>query len=445
MTFRVVPTISNKHYDLVEGASAHCLILDIDPQSAYLKARFYVSRDDWQIEKIESLPIEVTENNFLQKDIGLEQYKNAQKKGVAIVYAGWSRDGKTTAGPMPLHASYKFDLADHQKKQKQLKNKGRCLHYEHGKKCREIVNAHSIQKQGSLSTIADNGKVYKLSTGFNSSKTSKGQMRFVKSGVNKVSTFLGFCKEHDNALFEPIDKYALIPTDNQVLLYAYRAICRELFVKENALELMESQLRSGPDQKAIKELTLNMKTGVNFGLKNLRGHKKIYDNALGKKYCGDIRYVLFISKQKPIIAFSGLFYPDFDFLGSQLQDLGDHDSNLELITFCSARMNSGWAFLLAWHKSSSNVCVDFMRSLATGIHGNDKIGDYLFRLVICNCENLAISPKWWEGLSAKQREEVSSKAFYGVDVFSRIKPSYLMEGLEGICNWNFESVISNMD
>lgn len=446
LEFKVTPTNSNEYFDLVKGALASCWIQENNSQSAFAKAIFYVLKSNWEIGKIECLPVEVIEEYFIERDLGLEQYLRAQEEGIAIIYTAWAKDGKTTAGPLPIRPSYNFHLSSYIKRQKQLANKGCCLHYEGGLRCNEIIKAHSIQKNRLLSVIADKGHVYKLSANIGSLKKNKGQPTFERCGINKVSTFLGFCQKHDNELFEPIDNSPLIPTDHQVLLYAYRSLCRELFVKENALELIESQLGIGTNQKAIKDLFLNMKLGTTFGLENLKNHKEIYDDELRKNSHFNARYVLFVSKQKPTIAFSGLFYPDFDFMGRQLQNLGDYNSKLELITFCSASMDSGWGFLFAWHVTSSNVCIDFMRSLATMIHhNNNEIGDFLFRLVITNCENLSISPKWWEDLPVDKKDQITSKASLMADIFSTTKPSYLMNGLERISNWKFDSVISNME
>lgn len=446
LQFKVTPTNINQHFELVKGALASCWIQANDSQSAFAKAKFYVLKSDWEVGEIDVLPVEVTKDHFIGRDIGLEQYLCAQEKGIAISYTAWSRDGKTTAGPIPIKPSHKFDLSSYLTEQKQLASKGHCLHYEGGLKCNEIISAHSIQKNRSLSAIADKGHVYKLSSSMGSLKKNKGRPTFKKYGINKVSTFFGFCQKHDNELFAPIDDSPLIPTDHQALLYAYRSLCRELFVKENAIELVESQLENDIDQRAIEDLLLKLKLGTSFGLKNLKKHKEVYDNSLRKNSYSETKYVLFISEQEPTVAFSGLLYPDFDFMGRQLQDLGDHNSKLELITFCSAPMDHGWGFLFAWHATSSNVCVEFMRSLATMMHdNNDALGDFLFRLVMTSCENLAISPKWWETLPLNKKDQVTSKASLMADIFSAVKPSYLMEGLEDISQWKFERVISNMD
>jgi len=75
---------------------------------------------------------------------------------------------------------------------------------------------------------------------------------------------------------------------------------------------------------------------------------------------------------------------------------------------------------------------------------DNELGDFLFRLVVSNCENIAISPEWWEQLDESQKEQIISKVSSMSDSFSMTEPIYLMRGLEGICNWDFK-VISKME
>lgn len=336
LQFLVKPTIENEKYDLVEQALAHCWIKEINPQNAYTKAAFSISKGDWKIIEFENYPIEVSESHFSGKDLGIESYLKAKSDGISIVYVGASKDRKTTAGPFQLKPSFKFPLSKYIDSQKKLSQKGRCLHYENGQRCNEIIRAHSIQKSGSLSGIAQNGHVYKFSSNIGSLKKNKGRLTCEKFGINKVSTFLGFCKKHDNELFEPIDNNFLIPTDQQVLLYSYRSLCRELFVSENALELVNTLLETGINQDAIKNTLSEYVIGKSFGLENLKKHKCNYDKSLEHKSYSSVKYVIFQSSQKPVIAFLGIFYPEFDFCGRQLQNLGDQTEDLQLLTFCSA-------------------------------------------------------------------------------------------------------------
>jgi hypothetical protein len=127
----------------------------------------------------------------------------AQQSGITIVYVGWARDGKTTAAPMPLKRAQKFDLNAYVGKQKRLAQKGRCLHYESDNRCGAFINAHSIQKNGQLSTIANDRHVYTVSSNIGTLKMNDGRLALEKRGIGKGSTFLGFCERHDNQLFSP--------------------------------------------------------------------------------------------------------------------------------------------------------------------------------------------------------------------------------------------------
>jgi len=444
MVIDVFPIRKNEHFELIKSAQANCWIIENDPHSAFAKASFHISRDDFKIIKIDMLPVVVTKEDFLDRDIGLEQYIKAQDNGIAIFYVACARDRKISQSFITIKPSYKFNYGGFLQKHKQLKNSGRCLHYDGNSTCKEIINAHSIQKNQMLSMIAENGHVYMLSVNKDSSNNYKPMLSYKKFGINKSSTFLGFCKKHDNELFQDIDNFFLRPTHKQVFLYAYRSLCREFFVKSNSLNLLDNQIQATYDNEAIRNLFTDMKLGTSHGFEDLKKHKSMYDALLQEKSYNDIKYVLFISKQKPNLALSGLFYPDFDFMGNYLQDLGDTSIELQLIAVCSAPLETGWGLLFAWHKSSSNVCVDFMRSLATVVHDGKKLNDLLFRFAI-NFENLAISPRWWEPLSTFHKEQIISYTSLTADVLSLTQPSYLTEGLEGIIDWEFYKVISHMD
>ncbi|TPQ25920.1 hypothetical protein, partial [Methylomonas koyamae] len=132
---------------------------------------------------------------------------------------------------------------------KRQTNRGRCLHYLNGERCNEIISAHSIQKKGQLSLIAEDGHVYRLSTDQAILQRTGGVPDFKKVGVNRASTFLGFCKHHDNKLFERIDNFSLGPAKEQIALYAYRCLCREYFVKENAVAVLR-KMKDHPELDA---------------------------------------------------------------------------------------------------------------------------------------------------------------------------------------------------
>lgn len=442
LKLKVAPNIANERYKDIDDVFVNCWILEESPNIAYRKAIFYVKKYDWDIQSIENYPVEVKRTDFVNKELGLANYDKANKEGMAFTYIGWSRNTKTSLEPVELISSFKFDLEGYLRQIKKNQKKGRCLHFEAGKRCNEFIKAHSIQKNGLLTQIQEDGKVYQPSSDISTLKKNNNKISYKKKGVKVVSTFLGFCKKHDNEIFKPIDTSILIPTEQQVFLYAYRSLCRELFFKENALNTIRSQLEKGINQKVVKELFLDMKLGTSFGLKNLKTQKIKYDDSLKKNQFEKIRYVLFVSNQKPNVVFSSLIFPDYDFRGKQLQNLTDISSDIELITFCSAPLESGWGFLFSWHESSSKISSEYMSSLATAVYEKKYVEDFLFRLAI-NCENHAIAPLWWESKSKKVKNKIEEYISSRVNLFTEIPHNYLMRGLEGISDWKIDNVLCN--
>jgi hypothetical protein len=117
---------------------------------------------------------------------------------------------------------------------RQLFQKGYCLHAQADPHTcvMPIVKAHTIQRNGGLSQIALNGNVYSFATGHNLHHGVLAEAKVI--GINQASTFNGFCKMHDEKTFEPIEKHPFQST----FLLAYRALCREIFLKRMAAEAM---------------------------------------------------------------------------------------------------------------------------------------------------------------------------------------------------------------
>lgn len=437
--FEVRPTERNSQFERVGGAIAHCWVLEDSALAAYNKAWFYVWRDEWEITD-STLPIEVVEEDFRAADIGREQFARAERDSMALVYVAWSRDGLTRAGPTPLARSGRFDLNDFVQTQRRLAAKARCLHFDSDGQCQNFCEAHSIQKEGLLREISRDGQVYVPSRNIGTLRKTKGKLVLEPRGIGTVSTFLGFCNQHDSLLFAPIDTALLFPTDAQVALYAYRTLCRELFVKENAFAMIEEQVAKQGNDRGAKMLFEAYRTGPSSGLENLRRHKAEFDESLRKHSYRDVEYTLFAFKQKPFVAFSAVFYPEFDFLGRRLQDLADFDIELDLLTICSAQMQDGWGLLFSWHKTSSTACRGFLGSLATVIHDGRSGEEALFRMALSSCENLAIAPSWWEARNEGEREKICSALTLGTSPFTPSPADYLVTGLEGIGDWKIEGV-----
>ncbi|MCF6309066.1 MAG: hypothetical protein L3J19_01110 [Sulfurimonas sp.] len=445
IVFDVIPTEQNQEYANIENAIVSCWIQSTDASSSYIKATFFIEKADWIIKKNTQQPIVVIEENFIDREIGLENFHIAQKEKMSFVYIAKSAS-VITPTEIKLQSSYKFDMSKFLTKLKEVSEKGRCLHYQAGARCDEIINAHSIQNNRVLSKIANKkNEIYALSKNMSDFKKNDGYLGFRRYPITKFSIFRGFCGIHDNKLFEPIDKsYYKLKDEQQIFLYAYRSLAKEFFDKENALNMYIDMSEDVKDNLGLYKQMTSFTKGSKNACNSLNVHKNIYDNVLKSKIYDDMRYVSFNSTDKFFMAFSNILYPDYDFNGNLLQDLSNTAKPFDLITFCSAPTEEGWSFIFSWHKSSDNSCLTFIQSLKLRMQQGSDLGDLLFKFILLNSENFAFSPVWWESLSEDNQKEISQSITNMMQPTMAIRKHYLMNGLKGTSNWSFETIFDNL-
>lgn len=91
-------------------------------------------------------------------------------------------------------------------------------------KCRgRAIDSHSIPKRN-LRMMSNDGKVYILKDDFKNLFKASLSTTYIKSTL----TFLGFCKYHDNSLFQEIENKNITQYDNKdVFFLSYRALAKE--------------------------------------------------------------------------------------------------------------------------------------------------------------------------------------------------------------------------
>ena len=117
-----------------------------------------------------------------------------------------------------------------------------CLHPQSSSSTcsQQIVKAHSVSASSNLRNIAENGHVLRFYYAPKASVEARGRVTAQSIGVNKASTFTGFCKLHDSQTFSCIDQPINLLTSEHCFLLAYRALCQVIFAK--AAEFAASQL-----------------------------------------------------------------------------------------------------------------------------------------------------------------------------------------------------------
>ena len=180
-----------------------------------------------------------------------------------------------------------------------------CLAKSLGNCSEKIIKAHSISNSSALKKIADNGHVSCL------------RKKFARIGRKKASVFTGFCENHDNFLFEEIDKCFTIQrikklTPKQCLLFHFRALARELWAKKNG-----SQMSENYTQSEIPILTNDIFNDM--GIKDIERDYKSCINQIETNKYKLIRNNTIICHKIPFVI-NSYFSPDYDFNGDMINN-----------------------------------------------------------------------------------------------------------------------------
>lgn len=442
LTFKVKGLENNSQWSKYKNISATCWVKAFSAMSAYRECIHYLKRENLKIQGLDESIVKVTREMFIDRDIGLEHFDNAQKYGFSIFYLGVD-ESLDKPKFVKFESDEKIDIGQILKNKNSMDRHQFCLHPRAGGECdKKIINAHSIQNSQSLSAIAKDGHVYQLINRYK--PQTKNDLGYEKVGINNASVFKGFCKKHDNEIFKLIDNAKLEPNPEQIFLYAYRSLCKEIYQKYKVIHVLKENipLMSIKDQE---DLSWHL-FGHQKGYEELIRIKKNYDATfLNKSFDREILYLIFYSNTPMNLAFSSLIYPDDDFQGNLLQNLGDLKSDRDLLTYFSAPMNGGWGYVFAWHIQDNTSCEPFIISLGRTIETGRSIEHTLFQYMILNSENHALSPSWWENLEQCERSQIIYALNHKLDIMSRKTSSQENDDIPDVCEWTFNDILTNIE
>lgn len=301
-----------------------------------------------------------------------------------------------------------------------------------------IVRAHTVPRSGSLSKIARDGQVYVYKSSMNRIIHSNGELSPVLQGVGKASTFNGFCQHHDREIFLPLEVEEFESRPDQCMLLAYRAYAIESYNKRAMLKTVDfmktvDKGRSTKEQFFIRMTAGQLEIGVRAAINDLLAKQPTFDRALQSGDPGAVRaYVIRFDGVQPVMACAG-FNPMFDFSGAPLQNLGDLSVTASLITvtsFCSG--DSGY-LVLAWLQEDDAVCSAFVESLCA--IPDSELTDAVVSMLFEHCENVQISPEWWDGLTDGERSGLSQQMRESADPHEALSEHGFTVRVSGLPSW----------
>lgn len=262
--------------------------------------------------------------------------------------------------------------------------------------CKETaIESHSIQKSFLKSISAGHTHLKKIQI-----SVPREEIGETTIGPKDASTFQGFCASHDTILFRPIEDRVMTLRDDQVLLAAYRSICRELRVKlleirngVHSVMALDPTSSKRPDHQDVHLALLTMqmhRTLYSFAsAQPIVMLKRLLDKAIEEGRNDLFDSVGFYVEKPALIASWGVSTPTYDFHGLAIQSTSfveDVFNNIFVSTFDA---KDAILYVISWLKPNKNGArLSRSASAMTPEEASFRLPSFL----VSNCEMSFFAP-----------------------------------------------------
>lgn len=284
------------------------------------------------------------------------------------------------------------------KSQAEVKNffrdraKGKCL-YRHpdGMECKlSAIDSHSIQRLGALAHVSENSKVFHFESALEKGVPTGLWVKPKLVGLREASIFPGFCEKHDKIIFSEIEKDDVELSERNILLLAYRAICRELV---GARALYENSHQAGLESNGAEDY-----------YRQLYVNKVLYEKHFSGIEQGNLIWCHFEFDEPVPFCGTSCFTIDRTMSGKML--VVPQFFYLPLVSVFCGKLGQRNVFLAMGYSDRCGALVEFFE----GFRRVDK-GDFrafALRFLLTFCENTYFNPTWFLARSESEREEMFS-------------------------------------
>ncbi|HZM03477.1 MAG TPA: hypothetical protein VFC44_10655 [Candidatus Saccharimonadales bacterium] len=297
-----------------------------------------------------------------------------------------------------------------------------CLANDLGGCSGKIIRAHSLQK-AAFSPHARNGHVYE----FDPFQIRDNGITPTLIGVNKATTFTGFCERHDASLFAPIEVETFKANPQQLFLHHYRAIAQAFYNRAYKFKILEQALTENAakvGKAAARRFEEDMQIN-RVEVQELMRHKRLCEQNLMGMNWAEVVGFCWKGKSAPDIFATDFFAPRKDFLGSTLQDCKSL-APLQWISLTVTASDNCAVVLLCAAKGSKILksCAESLRRIPNNLRTMS-----LVNFIVCQLENFIMLPKWWDPLSEDAKRLV-------VNAYTS---RYFPRKLPRICDWTLSA------
>jgi hypothetical protein len=274
-----------------------------------------------------------------------------------------------------------------------------------------IIQAHTIPRS-QLEKISVEGHVFGFQVSFADLQKGGGRLTEKKIGIRQFSTLNCFCRRHDNALFVDIEDVPLIFTERQIALLHYRAVASELYKKirnDEANSHHLDQLVKSSKKRLVREKIDFLKAyaeGTKLGLRDARRALEDCEKILADSSYEQLSACVALFSELPNIMAVGGFYPEFDYNGRTLQQLGLEQTLAQTLSFNILASEGRAAVAFIWRKGDSH-CLSFVESYSK--QPSKLLTTLAIQTSFEHLENTCMNPTWWEAAKPIERKMLTDR------------------------------------
>jgi len=271
--------------------------------------------------------------------------------------------------------------------------------------CPNAIKSHSVPV-ASLRGIAKDGHVYAFVSPVHAELQNIYNCEYqpTRLGINEASTYFGFCSTHDDAIFSEIEKRDVEPTDNQALLFHFRAYSRAFYQNANSGKMLHEihEAQRPADHvptEALETVASYFQPQVDT-LSILEKHFERMRSDVVAKTHPKLEYLFIRLGCVPDVMCSTLLMPLYDIEGKLLFQLAKEcNATCQAMSITLMQDSVGGFLLLTWYDKDA-VASAFVRTFIRGGYDINRLIAVVFGATV----NFFFSESWWEKLDDERRE-----------------------------------------
>ncbi len=265
------------------------------------------------------------------------------------------------------------------------------------------IRSHSISKNH-LSLIETDGHLFTLSERelFDGTFIEYSNATVVKKvGIGDATTFDGFCSNHDNDLYQSIDKIQFDLTPNNLLLYAHRNFARQVSEHSSRVDQLKHFFSiHPPPPEPLRSAALRPLKVMELNLDYIRRGFRELSHTINTSKQQRFTHLVLETNARIGFAISTILFPTYSIFGDSYgRDVNGWPVSLTILPDANRSL-----ILLTSRNHNYLASVAFLNSIETAFKSAHKniTSSCIAVAAIEGCP--VFSQKWWDCLTLDQQE-----------------------------------------